>query len=191
MMSDNSNQLPVPYEESNGRPLPPPSGRFLEEVRVLTRLEMNRGRNALISIYIFLIVVALAVPVQDLATADWSLLPVHVTRLLVSLVLIACLLRALPKVQHFAAIILGAMAAVCVILFVWGLATSDVPLIVSSAISVAGYLVICLVLATSSSIRGYLGYCRAKKRHKREAKERKDLQQIVSYQTEKIHAQRQ
>jgi len=189
MMSEDPTRLPADPNRLPEKSQPPPpkaSPHLYHEARVVTYEEIATGRAIVLWSSVFMVVMAIAAPAQDFARNDWGMLPAHVVRLLISVVVIIGLIRSIPKIRYFAAMILAVAAILSTGLLLLGISAGDFPLSFSSLVCVIGYSIIASLLANSPYVRRYLGYLRARKRRKREARERKNLHRIVDYQAKRV-----
>lgn len=181
-MSGRSDIYTVPQGDPGEGNSPSPT-TLLHEVRVPSDVEIAYGRKVLTWISTFLVGLAVVALACDLMLLEFRWLPVHITRLLVSVALVVCLFRALTNVQYFVAILLLAATVISLGTLFWGVSRLHVPMIVFSAVGVVGYSAVCVVLFTSNSVRGYLGHRRAQRCNLAEDKERKRLQRMLMYES--------
>ena len=179
------NVINIPSEASDNLQKMPSLSTLLHEIRVASVPELRQGRNLVIVMCIFLLGLAAAHLAYDITTMQWMWIAIQSLRMFVSLVLVICLLRALPMVRFFTAGILGLFAVGSLGLTFHGLSRSDMSTVFFSAVGFFCYGLTCIVLLTSSNVRVYLGYRRAKTRNRREKRERQNLRKMMMYQTAK------
>ncbi len=179
------NVINVPSENPGNSKKTASLSTLLHEIRIASTTEIRQGRNLVIAMCIFLLVFAAACLAYDIVKVQRMWIAIQSLRMFVSLVLVICLLRSLPKVRFFTAGILGLFAISSLGLTFHGLSHSDISMVSFSAVGFFCYSLICILLLTSSNVRVYLGYRRAKTRNRREKKERQNLHKMMMYQTAK------
>ena len=179
------NVINIPSEDPGDSKEMPSLSTLLHEIRVGSTTEIQQGRNLVITMCIFLLVFAAVHLAYDIVKMQWMWIAIQSLRMFVSLVLVICLLRALPTVRFFTAGILGLFAVGSLGLTFYGLSHSDMSTVFFSAVGFFCYGLTCIVLLTSSNVRVYLGYRRAKTRNRREKRERQNLRKMMMYQTAK------
>ena len=179
------NVINVPSEKSGNSDKMSSLDTLLHETRIASTMEIRQGRNLVIAICIFLFVFAAVHLAYDIVKVQRMWIAIQSFRMFVSLVLVICLLRSLPKVRFFTAGILGLFAISSLGLTFYGLSYSDMSITFFSAVGFFCYSLTCILLLTSSNIRVYLGYRRAKTRNRREKQERQNLRKMMTYQTTK------
>ena len=184
-MSAEPNVINIPSEDLGDSKKTPSLGTLLHEIRVASTMEIRQGRNLVIVMCIFLLGFAAAHLAYDITKMQWMWISIQSFRMFVSLVLVICLLRALPKVRFFTAGILGLFAIGSLGLTFYGLSRSDMSMVFFSAAGFFCYGLTCTLLLISSNVRVYLGYRRAKARNRREKQERQNLRKMMVYQTAK------
>ena len=178
--------LTVPEGQPNQGRKTPTIGMLLHEIRVGNDIELQHGRRLLICIAVFLVGLGAAHVAYEAAIQAWKWTLIELVQLFVAVVLATSLFISPSKIRYVAAFVLGALA-------VFSLFTSftemtmvrpDMPRLLFMMTRVVGYVVVCSMLLSSDSLRTYMGYCRALRRDKQEARERAVARRVILHESE-------